>query len=361
MKPDDLPPLDKTRYKTSRLKGGRWRYLYAGLAIILTLVVGSIIYIMIALGPVDKQATGKVRFVVEPGQTARVISVELHKQGLIRDPAVFQLYTQLTGAKSLLRAGSYKLSKADSLSVIVAQLSGEAGNRTDQVVTILPGLSLHQLSDPDFEGSLAHQGYTASEINQALQKQYDSPLLANRPAGASLEGYIYPDTYHLNTTDNLEQAFELSFAELEQQIKQHKIEERLKEKGLSLHQGIILASLVQGEVSDPQDQKQVAQVFLRRLSIDMVLGSDVSFFYIAKKEGRTPRVNDPSPFNTRIHPGLPPGPVSNFHFSALEAVVDPAPGEFLYFVSGDDGITHFSMTEAEHDENVAKYCTKLCE
>ena len=83
--------------------------------------------------------------------------------------------------------------------------------------------------------------------------------------------------------------------------------------------------------------------------------------YIAEKEGREPSVNDDSLYNTRKHGGLPPGPISNFNMSALEAVANPAPGDFLYFVAGDDGTTHFGRTEAEHNDNVAKYCTVLCQ
>ena len=121
-----------------------------------------------------------------------------------------------------------------------------------------------------------------------------------------------------------------------------------------------MASIVQKEVSDPSDQRQVAQVFLKRLKEGTVLGSDVTFLYIAKKEGRSPSVNDPSPYNTRKNGGLPPGPIANFHLSALQAVANPASGDFLYFVAGDDGKTYFSRTEAEHDANVAAHCKKLC-
>ena len=143
-------------------------------------------------------------------------------------------------------------------------------------------------------------------------------------------------------------------------IEQKDFENRLRAQGLSLRDGIILASIVQKEVSDVAVQPAVAQVFLKRLRENISLGSDVTFLYIAKKEGREPSIYDPSPYNTRQHKGLPPGPIANFNLAALEAVASPAAGDYLYFVAGDDGATHFARTEAEHKANIAAYCKKLC-
>lgn len=108
------------------------------------------------------------------------------------------------------------------------------------------------------------------------------------------------------------------------------------------------------------DDTQAAQVFLKRLKIGMVLGSDVTAFYGAIKDGVPPSVTYDSPYNTRIHKGLPPGPISNVTDSSLYAVAHPANTDWLYFVAGDDGKTYFAKTEAEHEANVSKYCHKLC-
>lgn len=359
MNPSDLPPVDMTNYTADPPRKRRNHLVLAAIGIIVTLVLGTIVYIISSLGPVNPSSQEQVRFVVRSGQTATEIAQELHDLGLIHDPIIFQLYTRFTGTKSSLRAGGYVLKPSDSLSEIVSHLTS---GKTDEVaVTILPGFTLEQLSDPDFDGSLAQQGFSREEISYALSATYRSPLLSGKPIGGSLEGYIYPETYNIMANDSLETVLQMSFDEMYKQIQRKGIESRLQQQGLSLREGIILASIVQKEVSNVDDQRQVAQVFLKRLREDIVLGSDVTFMYIAEKEGRAPSVNDDSPYNTRKFGGLPPGPIANFNLSALEAVANPAEGDYLYFVAGDDGTTYFSMTEEEHIEKTRLYCTTLCQ
>lgn len=359
MNPSELPPVDSTRYASTRMQPNRKHIVLTIVGVLAVMLIGAVVYVMSSLGAVDPGSSERVRFVISPGQTATEISQELHLEGLIKDPVVFQLYTEFTGTKSQLMAGGYMLSPSETVSQIVAHMSS---GKTDEVtVTILPGFTIEQLADPEYAGSLAQQGFSAKEIENALQASYNSPLLSGKPTNSSLEGYIYPETYNIMASDSLQKVLQMSFDELYEQVQKKQIEQKLQQQGLTLRQGIILASIVQKEVSNVDDQRQVAQVFLKRLKEGTVLGSDVTFMYIAEKEGRTPSVNDESPYNTRKFGGLPPGPISNFNLSALEAVANPAPGDFLYFVAGDDGTTHFSRTEAEHIENTRKHCTTLCQ
>lgn len=92
----------------------------------------------------------------------------------------------------------------------------------------------------------------------------------------------------------------------------------------------------------------------------MMLGSDVTYMYAAAQLGveATPTLD--SPYNTRIHTGLPPGPIATMNYSTLQAITNPADGEYLYFVAGDDGTVHFSRTNEEHEQLVQQYCKKLC-
>ena len=327
------------------------------LAVVFLIISGFVFYTT-ALGPVDPSATSAVRVIISQGQTASQIADTLYEHELIQNPKVFELYTQFSGAKSKLQAGGFMLKRSHSVPEIVDRLI--SGKSDEMNVTFLPGLTLEELSDKAVSGSLSEQRYSDDEIKTALAKAYDSPLFKLKPDGASLEGYLYPETYVVPADTSLDAVVKMTLDVFYKQINSKGLVEKLKKQNLTLPQGIILASIVQKEVSNPTDQKQVAQVFLKRLKENKVLGSDVTFMYIAKKEGREPRVNDPSPYNTRRNPGLPPGPISNFHIEALEAVADPAPGDFEYFVAGDDGTTHFSRTEAEHNSNIEKYCKKLC-
>lgn len=306
-----------------------------------------------ALSPVNRNSHEAVQIVVRPGSTVAGIAHTLRSHELIRNEWAFRLFVQLSGQKGELQAGGYAFSQSQSLSEIVQRLRG--GKLDDIVITILPGQREDQL-----KAKFVKDGFSQTEVDAAFSKNYTHPLLKDKPSSASLEGYVYPETYHIAPNGSLESLLVKSFDEFYKRIQDANVEQRLKERGYSLYQGITLASIVQQEVSDAQEQRQVAQVFLKRLAINMPLGSDATFVYAARKDGAAPSVEYESPYNTRKYGGLPPGPISNFNFSALEATVNPLPGEYLYFVSGDDGVTHFSLTEEEHRANTAKYCTKLC-
>src|SRR5262249_5328923 len=131
-------------------------------------------------------------------------------------------------------------------------------------------------------------------------------------------------------------------------------------EGLSTYKGVILASIIEQEVSTSGDRAQAAQVFLTRLEIGMPLGSDVTAYYGSIAAGLSPSLSYDSPYNTLIHSGLPPTPISNVNTAALQAAAHPASTDFLYFVTGDDGVTHFSHTLEEHQAATAQYCHKLC-
>ena len=143
--------------------------------------------------------------------------------------------------------------------------------------------------------------------------------------------------------------------------------EGFKQQGLTLYEGITLASIVQREsitppdTSEPSaDQKQIAQVFYSRLAAGMTLGSDVTYQYAADKLGVARDVNLDSPYNTRRYKGLPPGPIASPGLTALKAVAAPAAGDYLFFLTGDDNITYFAHTDAEHKANIINHCAKNC-
>lgn len=322
-------------------------------ALLLIASVTSVAWYNWAISPRSNE-THQVRVVVEPGDTAASIAATLYEHELINSRFAFGLYTQLSGTRNKLQAGGYVLSANQSVPSIVEHMTS---GKTDEFnITILPGLTLNELRE-----RFRDDGFSDEEITAAYDAAYDHPLLATKPAEATLEGYIYPETYRMNADQTLQELFERAFDEMYKTLQEKKYLEEFTKRGLTIHQGITLASVIQKEVSVPSDQKQVAQVFYKRLSIGMALGADATFVYAAKQAGQEPTVSFESPYNTRKYPGLPPGPIANMNPSALEAVAVPAPGEYLFFVSGDDGTTHFSMTEEEHLQKTAQYCKKLCQ
>jgi UPF0755 protein len=342
------------KLKLTKATGLKLRHVLVGSVIALvTGIVGFMLWYSYALTPRSSEGA-QIRFAVQQGETASDIAKNLHKHGIIRSELAFVMYTQLTGTRSKLQAGGYVLSANQDVKSIVQHI---VEGKTDEYgITIPPGLTLKEL-----EKVFLKNGFSEEEISKAFNTSYDHPLLATRPQGASLEGYIFPETYKMGADQSLEALLTRSFDQLYKTLSEKKYLEEYAKRGLSIHQAVTLASIVQKEVSSPVDQKQVAQVFLKRMADGIQLGSDVTFMYAAKKMGVPATVDLDSPYNTRKYAGLPPGPIANMNPSALEAVAFPSPGDYLYFVAGDDGTTYYALTEDQHNANVAAHCTTLCQ
>ena len=227
-------------------------------------------------------------------------------------------------------------------------------------VTIYPGQRLDQIED-----SLVEQGFNRLDVQVALQlSNYDNHRVQQFLHSATdLEGYLAPETFYVNQF-NAHSAEELIGNSLEVFVDNlEEVRADLEADGGyfadNLSGAAILASIVEAEVG-PEDRAKVAQVFIKRLREGMKLDSDVTFFYAAAVEGGEPRIDHPSPYNTRLHGGLPPGPIGNFSKSSLQAVANPADTDYLFFVAGDDGKTYFNTTYEEHLEDVARHCVEKC-
>lgn len=303
------------------------------------------------LKPVSQEYS-EVIVVIDPGSTTVEIGDQLEETEVIRSSSAFNWYVGTLDNNSFLQAGTYKFSPSFSTEEIVGMLVD--GKVDTTLVTVFPGRRLDQVAD-----DLVAAGFNEADVQAAINANYSHPLFAGKPAGSSLEGYIFPETYQITSQSGPEGVIEHSFDVFYDELT-NEIMAGINNQGLNLYEAITLASIIQKEVSDPDVQRQVAQVFLRRLDEGMVLGSDVTFIYAAKVLDVEPRVDLDSPYNTRINSGLPPGPISNFNISALEAVANPADGNYLFFVAGDDGKTYFANTLSEHEENVAKYCIENC-
>jgi UPF0755 protein len=306
-----------------------------------------------ALQPVDTAAQEKVRVTILPGSAPADIGQLLEEKKLIRSKYAFDIYTRLTDTRGTLQAGTYNLSPSESLEKIVSHLVG--GRVDDLSITFLPGATLAENKEV-----LIAAGYSEEEIDRAFLHNYNHPLFIDKPADTDLEGYIYGETYNFGSDATVEDILKVTFNHYYEVIKKDNLIEEFKKQGLSLYQGITLASIIQREVPTANDQKQVAQVFYSRLAVDMQLGSDVTYQYAAKKLGVAPTPNLDSPYNTRKFTGLPPGPIATPGRSALLAVAHPAAGDYLFFLSGDDDVTYFARTSDEHEANIQKHCQKKC-
>lgn len=348
----EVQPLLPAKTKRSKKKLVLW-ILGSLLAILILASLGAFLWYKNALTPVNAGDTTRVRVEIESGSTPTIIAKVLEDKKLIRSQLAFDIYTRLTGTRATLQAGTYSLAPSESTEAIVSHLV--SGNVDHFSLTFLPGATLAENA-----AKLVKAGYTVDEVNAALKKTYDSPLFADKPASADLEGYIYGETYNFDSNATVEQILTKTFDQYYKVIQDNNLVEGFKAHGLNLYQGITLASIIQREVPSYGDQKQVAQVFYTRLGMNMALGSDVTYQYAAKKLGVKPSPSLDSPYNTRRYPGLPPGPIATPGVGALLAVASPAAGDYVYFLSGDDDVTYFARTNEEHEANIRDHCKIKC-
>lgn len=330
--------------------------LFVGTLVIASGIIGGVFYMnhryqadLKALSVEEK----RIRIVITPGQDAKAIGQHLKEKEIIRSASAFSRYVDQINAKHRLQAGTYVFSPHYSVKTITQMLV--EGKVDDYNLTLAPGRRLDQIKE-----SLIRADFDQSAVAAALKKQYTHPLLTSKPAKQDLEGYIFPDTYRLDSDTTPEELVARTLDNFYDKLDVNGLLPKLKAKGLTLHQAITLASIVQQEVSSYEEQQKVAQVFLSRLEIGMPLGADPTFRYASYKAGMPDSVNIDSPYNTRIYKGLPPGPIGNFNLSAIQAVANPSPTNYLFFVAGDDGTTYFSHTEAEHLKLKEQHCIELC-
>lgn len=328
-----------------------WIVTIALLAIVV-LATGTRLYYMAQLEPVsDDDAT--VQFVVANGETAEQIGGNLREQGLIRSSYVFKWYVSIHDVRAALQAGSYDLRPNMSTPDIVSVLTH--GKITTDLVTILPGQRIDQIRD-----TLLTSGFSQEDVDHALDPttHANHPVLADKPVGDNLEGYIYPESFQRSTDTTAVDIIDASLDEMNSALTPD-VRAQFTAHGLSLHQGVILASIVEREAPD-SERTQIAQVFLKRLSLGMRLQSDPTAYYGAQLDGVPNSNRHDSPYNTYTRDGLPVGPISNVGRSSLEAVAHPANTDWLYFVAGSDGTTHYSRTIEEHEAAIDEYCIPRC-
>jgi len=308
------------------------------------------------LEPVDHNNPQTEIFIVEKGDTFSAVATKLEDQGLIRSADAMRWYLRFEAENDLkLQVGAFELNSGQSVEEILSSLV--EGKVLQKKLTIVPASTIF-----DVEAAIVAAGYSEAEAQQALALDYsDHPAFADAPEDATLEGYLYPDTYLAGHLQPPQALLGLALDETAKVLQDPAIRAGIESQGLTLHEAIILASIIEQEVSSASgDRPQVAQVFLRRLEIGMPLGADPTFRYASQLAGVADSVSIDSPYNTRIYAGLPPGPIGAISRSSLQAIADPAEGDFLYFVAGDDGNTYFNRTFQEHQADVDQYCIELC-
>lgn len=317
-----------------------------------------------------------VRFTVEPGTPARLIGQQLQAAGLITDARLFEAYVRVNGLATQLEAGAFILTPAMTLAEIAETLQhAEAASLT---ITIPEGWRAEQISDYLADaGVFGEDSAALTRYRTQIQTgdlvgldpaQY--AFLQARPTGASLEGYLFPDTYEVplegaTAQDLLARQLE-TFARRVVSLYEAAVAQQTTT--LSLYEVLTVASIVEREAVVAAERPAIAGVYLNRLAIGMKLEADPTVQYAMGYQAATDQwwktpvfleeySSVDSPYNTYLYPGLPPGPIANPGLSSIQAVLQPEQHDYLYFVALPDGSGRhvFAQTFEEHSENVRRY------
>jgi UPF0755 protein len=317
-----------------------------------------------------------VRFVIEPGTPARAIGARLLEEGLITDDVLFEAYVRVNGLAAELEAGTFLLAPSMTLVEIVETLRDA---RADSVVVTIPeGWRLEQigeyLAEEDVfgDGGANAAAYVAQVASGDLTGLDVSryPFLQERPAGASLEGYLFPDTYELPAAggaplDLLTRQLDTFAARVIPLYDQAVVSGTTD---MDLFTVLTLASIVEREAVVPEERPAIAAVYLNRLANGIPLEADPTVQYAmgyqetSDQWWKTPVFLEEyssvvSPYNTYLNGGLPPGPIASPGLSSIQAVLAPEDHDYLYFVATPDGTGRhiFAATFDEHTANVLRY------
>ena len=342
------------------------------LIVILSAIVGlilvGVITFMALLSPVSK-SKDIVEFTVKKGEGKEKIVENLKDAKLIKSKYATFVYIVLSGKKNL-QAGSYEFSRNMSVKDIITSLStGDVVNvKRDEVrITFKEGDTLK-----NFVTMVANE--TNIDYDEAIKKLSDKAFLKGLIADYwfltddildediyfPLEGYLYPETYNFYKETSIEQVIRKVLNLTNERLES--IKSKIENSKYNIHELLTIASIAEKEANSNSDRAMVTQVIYKRLGLNMALGMDVTSYYGVQKEMTETitqlDLNDKNPYNTRVTTfiGLPVGPICNPSLGSINAALEPADTDYLYFVADiNTGKVYFAKTNEEFTVLVKKY------
>jgi UPF0755 protein len=327
----------------------RRKTLFTALGLLLILLVSFLYWLLFR--PPSEARLAKV-ITVKKGMPLRRISKLLEQEGIIKNADLFTGVTVVLGRKSEIKAGEYEFhTRMLPLEVLDALVKGQVRHH---LVTIPEGYTLSQIAQLLQELNIVNQ---EAFLQKAASPVLISYLGLSQNAGPTLEGYLFPETYHLFKEMNPEEVIQM----MVQQFKRvfgPVLAAKASQLGFSEREAIILASIIEKETPLSKEKPLVSAVFHNRLRRKIPLQSDPTVIYgVRDFNGNLTKehLQTPTPYNTYLLGGLPPTPICNPGKDSILAALEPAPVPYLYFVSKNDGSHYFSSDIEEHNQAVWKY------
>jgi UPF0755 protein len=321
----------------------RLGWALAGLAAVLALLAYQIL-----TPPSHVGWTPRVVVIPKGSNSAAAVRL-LAGSGVMRHPAAFRLLVLATRTGRKLHFGEYTFDTP--LAPIDVWRKLVDGDVTKYTVTIPPGSNLY-----DIAGLLASKGLVTEEA--FLDAAHDRMLLARLGIDtASAEGFLFPETYQLVKEQTPEEILEIFNRQFRKRFTDG-MAAAARKQGFSVAQILTIASIIEKETAAPQEKPLVSAIIRRRLALGMPLQMDPTVIYGLRLFGKDitkKALQTTSPYNTYTTTGLPPGPIANPGMEAIEAALNPAKADYLYFVARADGTHAFSRTLEEHNRALARY------
>jgi len=296
-------------------------------------------------------------FEVKSGEGVQEVGKNLEDAQLVKNKYYFDYYIWKTGGREKLQAGKYVLRGSMTIPEIVQVLSLGEVVSNEVKITFPEGLSAKQMAE-----ILTQKGFDGNEflkaVNSGLGMKTDYDFLTSRPPNSNLEGFLFPDTYIFFKNAESGNIADRMLFNFDEKLTP-KMREDIASQGKSVYQVVTMASILEKEVKTPEDMKVASGIFWDRIAAGMPLQSCATIAYVLGKEKKQYSVEDtqvPSPYNTYLNRGLPPGPIANPGMNAINAAIYPTKTDFNYFLTDPaTGKTIFSRTLEEHATNKAKY------
>ena len=329
------------------------------LLIVVLLLGGALFYVYSKLNDDNLSPAGEEKtivFNVYDGETITEIAQELEKSGIIDSARHFIYLCSARNRGSEFKYGSYELSNRMTFEQLCSKLEEGSVSNDSIKFTITEGMWLSEIAQLVEKKGICTADEFKKECNS---RDYPFDFVKEIPERENLlEGYLYPQTYIVEQGTSAHELINTMLSYFDENVGED-IKTAAKAKGITLDDAVIIASVIEGEVSAPEERELVSSVIYNRLENNMKLQMDTTVLYALgeKKQLTLDDLNSPLPHNTYYVDGLPVGPVGNPGIESIKAAVDPADTNYLYYVlePGNTKKHSFSETYEEHLENESEY------
>jgi len=322
--------------------------------VVIAIFIASWFYVNVKAENNNENPFGNRDFAVESGQGINLIADNLIADGFITSKFDFKAYLLFSGLKSKLLPGEYHLHTQMSIKEIVKEFVKTERTRAQVQITLLEGWNMEEVGEYlESKGLFSKKDF----LEYVAMKNFNYDFLKDNPRSASLEGFLYPDTYFVYEDSTPEDVILRLLNNFDQKLTDE-LKREIEKQNLDIFETVTLASIVEKEVFGYEDRLIVANIFTKRLDIGMSLQADSTVNFITKSGRASSTYKDlevDDPYNTYKYPGLPPGPIANPSIEAIKSVVYATENPYWFFLTDLQGNVYYAKTHDDHVNNKFKY------